>query len=150
MLGREGFDIYHLSFCLCRWAWAAESKLLRVIADTTCEGFPSNTVLRMSISRAVFTGPAGPTHCVTLRFPSKLFLCFFLHVFSFLSFFLKRETLELRWPPKGPRYGKVAVIYRDFACSFRTTGPEGWIFFLFLNGISELLDFFFIAVLRTL
>lgn len=141
MLGREGFDIYHLSFCLCRSAWAAESKLLRVIADTTCEGFPSNTVLRMSICRAVFTGPAGPTHYVTLRFPSKLFLCFFLHVF-----FLKGETLELRWPPKGPRYGKVAVIYRDSACSFWTMQSRGLNLFPFFYGISELIDFFFLLL----
>lgn len=71
MLGRGGFDIYHLSFCFCTSARAAKSKLLRVIADTICEVSKQNLLLT-SVSRRVFTRLGRPSH-VSLSVSLKTF-----------------------------------------------------------------------------
>lgn len=88
MLGRGGLDIYHLSFYVCRSA-GAESKLVRVIADTAHEELPSYDVLPVSTSRAVFTGQDRPSRRVTLfKFTPQLFC-----VFPAACFLLEKEKL---------------------------------------------------------
>lgn len=88
MLGGGGLDIYHLSFYVCRSAGAAESKLVRVIADTAREELPGYDVLPVSTSRAVFTGRDRPSRRVTLlNLPHNFFL------FPAACFLLEKEKL---------------------------------------------------------
>lgn len=88
MLGRRWFDIYHLSFCLCRSASAVESKIAESDSWHHCEEFPSNNALWMSTSSSLQCSQDWPGQAIMrlFQFPSKLFFCFILHVF-------KREKL---------------------------------------------------------
>lgn len=140
MLGRGGLDIYHLSFYVCRSAGAAESKLVRVIADTAREELPSYVVLPVSTSRAVFTGRDRPSRRVTLlNLPQNLFVCFLLHVFSW-----KRRN---SWPlatARGASLRKSCYDSHGLCVSFQScTVSRGWIFTVSFNGISVLVDRFF-------
>lgn len=140
MLGRGGLDIYHLSFYVCRSAGAAESKLVRVIADTACEELPSYDVLPVSTSRAVFTGRDRPSRRVTLsNLPHNFFVCFLLHVFS-----RKRRN---SWPlatARGASLRKSCYDSPGLCVSFQScTVSRGWIFTVSFNGISALVDRFF-------
>lgn len=98
MLGRGGFDIYHLSFYACRSARAAESKSVRVTADTARDQGPGcDVVSTVHLQSRVFTGGDGPSHrrVTLLNFPPRNFFFSLSPCFSFCAFSLeKAETLD--------------------------------------------------------
>lgn len=97
-MAEEGFDIYHLSFYACRSGRAADSKSVRVIADTTRDVRPGcDVVSTVHIqSRVCRRGRAKSSPCDPFKFSSlQLFSLSLSPCFSFCVFSLeKAETLD--------------------------------------------------------
>lgn len=144
MLCRGGFDIYHLSFCLCRSAlaveyiyisesdswhhlWRVSKKMMRFECprpEQCSQGWPGQVILRLS------------------RFSSKLFLSFSLYVFN-----RKKHILTFGKHQRGLVMEKWLMWFtRTFLVLSVPHNTEGWNFAFYQRHQCRMVVSYYFAV----